>query len=153
MLSILSTGVFYLRKLGYGAHRFLPCYSVGSFVCLPYALCSPLAPALLNKSYELDPLPGLFDHALRASLEKIVTASGPGFSDWQWRHATLPIKLGGLCILSTEDISQYVFLASRLQTSALQAKILMKTGIESQESKVGIMDDRRLQLLPLREER
>ncbi|GJV60519.1 hypothetical protein Tco_1466619 [Tanacetum coccineum] len=37
-----------------------------------------------------------FDHALRASLEKIVTASGPGFFYWQWRLATLPIKLGGL---------------------------------------------------------
>ena len=26
-----------------------------------------------------------FDHALRFSLEKVVTASGPGFGDWQWR--------------------------------------------------------------------
>ncbi|GJT48789.1 hypothetical protein Tco_0974946 [Tanacetum coccineum] len=51
-----------------------------------------------------------------------------------WRHVTLPIKLGGLGILSAEDISQYVFIASRLQTSALQAKILVKTGIESQGS-------------------
>ncbi|GKE52410.1 hypothetical protein Tco_1487566 [Tanacetum coccineum] len=47
-----------------------------------------------------------FDHALRASLEKIVTASGPGFGDWQWRLATLPIKLGGLGILSAGDISK-----------------------------------------------
>ncbi|GJS90628.1 ribonuclease H-like domain-containing protein [Tanacetum coccineum] len=49
-----------------------------------------------------------FDQALRASLEKVVTASGPGFDDWQWRLATLPIKLGGLGILSAGDIIRYV---------------------------------------------
>ncbi|GJT48790.1 putative reverse transcriptase domain-containing protein [Tanacetum coccineum] len=31
-----------------------------------------------------------FDVALRSALERIVTASGPGFGDWQWRLATLP---------------------------------------------------------------
>ncbi|GJW41559.1 hypothetical protein Tco_0067404 [Tanacetum coccineum] len=75
-----------------------------------------------------------FDHALRASLEKVVTASGPGFGDWQWRLATLPIKMGGLGILSVGDIIQYAFLASQLQLSTLQTKILMKTGIESHGS-------------------
>jgi hypothetical protein len=69
-----------------------------------------------------------FDQSLRSSLEKIVTASGPGFGDWQWRLATLPIKLGGLGILSAGDIIQYAFLASRMQTSDLQDKILTKTG-------------------------
>ncbi|GJV80909.1 hypothetical protein Tco_1516779, partial [Tanacetum coccineum] len=72
-----------------------------------------------------------FDQALRTSLEKVVTASRPGFGDWQWRLATLPIKLGGLGILLAGDIIRYAFLASRLQTSALQDKILMKTGIDS----------------------
>ncbi|GJZ69890.1 putative reverse transcriptase domain-containing protein [Tanacetum coccineum] len=52
-----------------------------------------------------------FDHALRASLEKIVTTSGPA-----------------------GDIGKYALLASRLQTSALQVKILMKTVIESEGS-------------------
>ncbi|GKG25959.1 hypothetical protein Tco_0399105, partial [Tanacetum coccineum] len=37
-----------------------------------------------------------FDVALRSSLERIVTASGPGFGDWQWRLATLPFAFGGL---------------------------------------------------------
>ncbi|GJS54136.1 putative reverse transcriptase domain-containing protein [Tanacetum coccineum] len=94
---------------------------------LSYALrtCSPLY--LLEAQVQ-------FDHALRASLEKVVTASGPGFGDWQWRLATLPIKLGGLGILSAGDIIQYAFLASRLQSSTLQTKILMKTDIESQGS-------------------
>ncbi|GKC14602.1 hypothetical protein Tco_1011384 [Tanacetum coccineum] len=36
------------------------------------------------------------DVALRSSLERIVTASGPGFGDWQWRLATLPFAFGGL---------------------------------------------------------
>ncbi|GKE69127.1 hypothetical protein Tco_1527199, partial [Tanacetum coccineum] len=45
-----------------------------------------------------------------------------------------PNKLGGLGILSAGDIIQYAFLASRLQTSTLQTKILMKTAIESQGS-------------------
>nr|GEW96172.1 putative reverse transcriptase domain-containing protein [Tanacetum cinerariifolium] len=36
--------------------------------------------------------------------------------------------------LRTGDIIQYAFLASRLQTSTLEAKILMKTGIESHGS-------------------
>ncbi|GKA07194.1 hypothetical protein Tco_0686418 [Tanacetum coccineum] len=36
-----------------------------------------------------------FDAALRSALERIVTASGPGFGDWQWRLSTLPLALGG----------------------------------------------------------
>ncbi|GKC89013.1 hypothetical protein Tco_1149662 [Tanacetum coccineum] len=37
-----------------------------------------------------------FDVALRSSLERIVTASGPRFGDWQWRLATLPFAFVGL---------------------------------------------------------
>ncbi|GJT44678.1 hypothetical protein Tco_0953393 [Tanacetum coccineum] len=37
-----------------------------------------------------------FDMALRSALERIVTASGPGFGNWQWRLATLPFSFGGL---------------------------------------------------------
>ncbi|GKC82101.1 hypothetical protein Tco_1137818 [Tanacetum coccineum] len=92
-----------------------------------YALmtCSPVS--LLKAQVE-------FDQALRNSLEKIVTASGPGFGDWQWRLATLPIKLGGLGILPARDIIHYAFLASRLQTSTLQDKIMSKTCIVSHGS-------------------
>ena len=57
--------------------------------------------------------------ALRASLEKIVTALGLGFGDWQWRLATLPIKMGGLGIFSAGDVINYAFLASRLETNSL----------------------------------
>ncbi|GJV46420.1 reverse transcriptase domain-containing protein [Tanacetum coccineum] len=66
--------------------------------------------------------------------EKTVTASGPGFGDWQWRLATLPIHLGGLGILSAGDLIRYAFLASRLHTSNLQANILSRTGIMSHGS-------------------
>ncbi|GKB80520.1 hypothetical protein Tco_0947415 [Tanacetum coccineum] len=37
-----------------------------------------------------------FDAALHSSLERIVSASGPGFGDWQWRLSTLPFAFGGL---------------------------------------------------------
>ncbi|KAL8167613.1 hypothetical protein V2J09_009112 [Rumex salicifolius] len=50
-----------------------------------------------------------FDHALRISLEKLVIASRSGFGDWQWRLATLPIKLGGLGIFSIRDVIRYAF--------------------------------------------
>ncbi|GKB81066.1 hypothetical protein Tco_0947961 [Tanacetum coccineum] len=41
-----------------------------------------------------------FNAALRCALERIVTASGPGFGDWQWRLATLPFVFGGLGVYS-----------------------------------------------------
>ena len=72
-----------------------------------------------------------FDLALRDFLEKIVTASGPGFGDWQWRLATLPIKMGGLGIFSAGDLINYAFFTSRLQTSLLQARILANIDLHS----------------------
>ncbi|GJV12371.1 ankyrin repeat-containing protein ITN1-like protein [Tanacetum coccineum] len=72
-----------------------------------------------------------FDVALRSSLERIVTASGPGFGDWQWRLATLPFAFGGLGVYSAGDVLNYAFLASRLQSADLQTKLLRHTGIVS----------------------
>nr|GEV25202.1 hypothetical protein [Tanacetum cinerariifolium] len=37
-----------------------------------------------------------FDVALRSAMKRIVTASGPGFGDWQWRLSTLPFAFRGL---------------------------------------------------------
>ncbi|GKA54087.1 hypothetical protein Tco_0753036 [Tanacetum coccineum] len=79
-----------------------------------------------------------FDVALRSSLERIVTASGPGFGDWQWRLATLPFAFGGIGVYSVGDVLNYVFLASRLQSAGLQTKLLRHTGIVSPEP---IFDD------------
>nr|GEW63015.1 hypothetical protein [Tanacetum cinerariifolium] len=120
---------------------------LGGSVSLDEGFCQDLALKRVSKTISLmeavhklhDPQCGLlllhnyagFDQALRDSLEKVVTASGPGFGDWRWWFATLPIKLGGLGILSAGDIIQYVFLASCLKTNDLHAKILMKTGIDS----------------------
>ncbi|GKD98224.1 hypothetical protein Tco_1382121 [Tanacetum coccineum] len=42
------------------------------------------------KNYHVDPI------ALRSALERIVTASGPAFGDWQWRLSTLPFAFRGL---------------------------------------------------------
>ncbi|GJV44339.1 ankyrin repeat-containing protein ITN1-like protein [Tanacetum coccineum] len=72
-----------------------------------------------------------FDAALRSSLERIVTASGPGFGDWQWRLATLPFSYGGLGVYSAGDVLSYAFLASRLQSASLQSKLLQHSGIVS----------------------
>nr|GEX51250.1 hypothetical protein [Tanacetum cinerariifolium] len=52
--------------------------------------------------------------ALRSSLERIVTTSGPGFGKCQWRFATLPFAFGELGIYSAGDVMNYAFLASRL---------------------------------------
>ncbi|KAK9740536.1 hypothetical protein RND81_03G042700 [Saponaria officinalis] len=70
-----------------------------------------------------------FDSALRVCLERIVTASGAGFGDWQWRLATLPFQYGGLRVYSIGDVMHYSFLASRLQSSALQASLLCLAGL------------------------
>ncbi|GJZ93340.1 hypothetical protein Tco_0665405 [Tanacetum coccineum] len=64
-----------------------------------------------------------FDVALRSSIEGVVTASGPGFGDWQWRLATLPFACGGLGVYSAGDVLNYAFLASRLQFASLQTKL------------------------------
>ncbi|GKE61249.1 hypothetical protein Tco_1511616, partial [Tanacetum coccineum] len=72
-----------------------------------------------------------FDVALRSSLERIVTAFGPGFGDWQCRLATLPFAFGGLGVYSAGDVLNYAFLASRLQSAGLQTKLLRNTSIVS----------------------
>ncbi|GKC30739.1 putative reverse transcriptase domain-containing protein, partial [Tanacetum coccineum] len=67
--------------------------------------------------------------SLRSTLERIVTASGPGFGDWQWRLATLPFAFGGLGVYSAGVVLNYAFIASRLQSAALQTKLLRHVDI------------------------
>ncbi|GJZ89332.1 putative reverse transcriptase domain-containing protein, partial [Tanacetum coccineum] len=62
-----------------------------------------------------------FDAALRSALERIVTAYGLGFGDWQWRLSTLPFGIG---VYYAGDVLNYAFLASRLQSPSLQTKLL-----------------------------
>ncbi|GJU32188.1 hypothetical protein Tco_1175777, partial [Tanacetum coccineum] len=59
---------------------------------------------------------------LRACVERIVTAFGPRFGDWQWRLATLPFAFEGLGISTACDVLNYTFLASRLMSATLQTK-------------------------------
>nr|GEX77115.1 hypothetical protein [Tanacetum cinerariifolium] len=65
-----------------------------------------------------------FDVALCSALERIVTTSGPRFSDWKWRHFTLPFALERLGVYSAGDVLNYDFLTSRLQSAILQTKLL-----------------------------
>ncbi|GKC96240.1 hypothetical protein Tco_1161682, partial [Tanacetum coccineum] len=80
-------------------------------------------------SQVFEPAQRSFDAALRSALERIVTASGPGFGDWQWRIATLPFAFKGLGVYSAGDVLNYAFLASRLQSGSLQTKMLRYSGI------------------------
>nr|GFD52437.1 putative reverse transcriptase domain-containing protein [Tanacetum cinerariifolium] len=70
-----------------------------------------------------------FDVVLRSVLERIVTASEPGFGDWQWRLATLPFAFGRLVVYCAGDVLNYAFLASRLQSAGLHTKLLWHAGI------------------------
>nr|GFB46829.1 hypothetical protein [Tanacetum cinerariifolium] len=38
---------------------------------------------------------------------RIVTASGPGFGDWQWRLFALPFAFEGLGVYSSCDVLNY----------------------------------------------
>ncbi|GJT18909.1 reverse transcriptase domain-containing protein [Tanacetum coccineum] len=53
--------------------------------------CSPRVFKMAQRSFDAD---------LRSALERIVTDSGPGFDDWQWRLSTLPFAFGGLGVYS-----------------------------------------------------
>ncbi|GJR09741.1 RNA-directed DNA polymerase, eukaryota, reverse transcriptase zinc-binding domain protein [Tanacetum coccineum] len=115
---------------------------LGGSVSLDEGFCRDLALKRVSKTISLveaihklyDPQCDLLFLCNCVGVAKLSYALRTWFGDWQWRLATLPIKLGGLGILSAGDISKYAFLASRLQTSALQAKILMKSGIDSEGS-------------------
>ncbi|GKE74737.1 hypothetical protein Tco_1536778, partial [Tanacetum coccineum] len=60
---------------------------------------------------------------------RIVSASGRGFSDWQWRLSTLSFAFGRLGVYSAGDVLNYAFLASRLQSASLQTKLFRHSGI------------------------
>nr|GEU59410.1 hypothetical protein [Tanacetum cinerariifolium] len=76
-----------------------------------------------------------FDVALRSALERIVTAFGPRFGDWQWRLATLPFAFGGLGVYCAGDVLNYAFLASRLMAYRLSF-FGMLTDIMSNSSEI-----------------
>ncbi|GJR75913.1 retrovirus-related pol polyprotein from transposon TNT 1-94 [Tanacetum coccineum] len=56
---------------------------------------------------------------LRVCSERIVTASGLGFGDWQWRLSTLPFSFGELGVYSACYVLNYAFPASGLQFPSL----------------------------------
>jgi hypothetical protein len=70
-----------------------------------------------------------FDNGLREAIEGIVVCGGPFFGDFQWRMASLPMRLGGLGLLSARDVAVYAFVASRAQSWKLQDRILRDSGV------------------------
>ncbi|XP_022032741.1 uncharacterized protein LOC110933848 [Helianthus annuus] len=70
-----------------------------------------------------------FDDGLREAIEDIVVCGGSYFGDLQWRLASLPMRLGGLGLLSAQDVGVYAFVASRAQSCVLQDHILRNSGV------------------------
>ncbi|GJY91648.1 hypothetical protein Tco_0507430 [Tanacetum coccineum] len=70
-----------------------------------------------------------FDAALCSALERIVTASGPGFGDWQWRLATLPFSFGGIGVY-------YVASGPTFNDALCAFNTKMETGLLSNASEI-----------------
>nr|GFA88996.1 hypothetical protein [Tanacetum cinerariifolium]GFA89005.1 hypothetical protein [Tanacetum cinerariifolium] len=61
---------------------------------------------------------------IHSRTERIVTTSGPGFSDWKWR---LTLRIRGIGVYYASDVLNYAFFVSRLQSGGLQTKLLLHT--------------------------
>jgi hypothetical protein len=61
---------------------------------------------------------------LKDILWSIITNKMPGFADFQFHLATLPISESGLGIYNPADVSKFAFIASFSQTKGLQDQIL-----------------------------
>ncbi|KAJ0599143.1 putative reverse transcriptase domain, exostosin [Helianthus annuus] len=77
----------------------------------------------------VDDVVSCFDKGLREAIEDIVVCGGPFFGELQWRIATLPMRLGGLGLLSARDVAANAFVASRSQSWELQDHILRNSGV------------------------
>ena len=82
----------------------------------------------------MDDAVSCFDKGLREAIEDIVVCGGPFFGDLQWRLASLPMRLGGLGLLSALDVGVYAFVASRAQSWKLQNHILRNSGVVDLDS-------------------
>ncbi|KAI3822707.1 hypothetical protein L1987_10303 [Smallanthus sonchifolius] len=89
-----------------------------------------------------------FDKGLREEIEDIVVCEGPFFGELQWRIATLPMRLGGLGLLSARDVAAYAFVASRSQSWELQDHILRNSGVATTDPDYASALDRLHESLP-----
>jgi len=59
-----------------------------------------------------------------AALRQLVVSDGPGFSEFSYELATLPVSLGGLGVLCPQDVSAYAYAGSWKDSMVLQSRIL-----------------------------
>ncbi|GJU29601.1 putative reverse transcriptase domain-containing protein [Tanacetum coccineum] len=108
---------------------------LGGFASANFNFSSELVMKRVTKSIVLmDTIAKLNDPECELLLlQRIITAFGPRFGDWQWRLSTLPFAFGGLGVYSTSDVLKYAFLAFRLQFVDLQSKLLRDSNIVTSE--------------------
>ncbi|KAM0009212.1 hypothetical protein Hdeb2414_s0095g00791841 [Helianthus debilis subsp. tardiflorus] len=96
----------------------------------------------------MDDAVSCFDKGFRKAIEDIVVCGGPFFGDLQWRIVTLPMRLGGLGLLSARDVAAYAFMASRSQSWELQDHILRNSGVANTDPDYAIALERLHESLP-----
>ncbi|KAM0014048.1 putative exostosin [Helianthus debilis subsp. tardiflorus] len=92
--------------------KLLPCLRDPQCELLPLRSCMGVAKLLFGlrtcQPHLMVDAASWFDDGLREAIEDIVVGGGPFFGDLQWRLASLPMRLGGLGLLSARDVGDHI---------------------------------------------